>query len=583
MAFSGVVQSILAVVVMVGTLVLIHESGHFLVARFFGVTVKVFSIGVGARAFGVRVGHTDYRVSWLPIGGYVRWAGADAFSDGGGEEDGESVDPRGSFMAKPAWQRLLIVAAGPVTNLILPLFVFTALFLWGEPQWRADVGYVVPGSAAEAAGVEPGDRIVAVGTIATTTWVDVAEAMEAQTPVGSLPLGVERAGAALTLAVPLGDVDDVHHFGDYGLDPRAMDTSLLVDDPASPAGRAGLRTGDRVKSVDGHDVAVWSELVTALEGKTGVSIGVERAGAEGGAASREVLSVQVDHAWTPERFAADDALWARWGLANGMLGVSSIGPLPDDTASPAQCQGLLLGDRVLRIGDRDVRRWADVTAAIASSLPDGGALGDKAALVPFKIRRAGQILDLHITPAVVQDVDTDRRYQVRPMVGFGPGGAFIYPSDVIRPYAPVAAVSRAFQATVGSAGRMIEQLGLMVTGGAPASQNLGGPIEIFATAGRAWEKGLFEAAATVALLSISLGVLNLLPVPVLDGGQIVMYLAEWVRGRPLPYRLRERLQQVGVLMLITLFLVVSVWDVRRRFEPDEDPPPGEPAAAPKCA
>ncbi len=582
MAFSGVAQSILAVVVMVGTLVLIHESGHFLVARFFGVTVKVFSIGVGARAFGVRVGHTDYRVSWLPIGGYVRWVGADAFSDGG-DEDGESVDERGSFMAKPAWQRLLIVAAGPVTNLILPLFVFSALFLWGEPQWRADVGYVVPGSAAEAAGVEPGDRIVAVGTVATTTWVDVAEAMEAQSPDVSVPLGVERAGAALTLDVPIADVDDVHHFGDYGLDPRAMDTSLLVDDPASPVGRAGLRTGDRVRSVDGRDVAVWSELVTALKGKTRAHLVVERTRAEGGGLQREERAVQVDDAWAPTRFPADDALWARWGLANGMLGVATIGPLPDDTASPAQCQGLQIGDRVLRIGERDVRRWADVTSAVALSLPDGGALQDKAAVVPFKIRRAGVILDLQITPAVVQDVDANRRYHVRPMVGFGPGGAFVYPVDVIRPYGPVAAVSRAFEATVGSAGRMIEQLGLMVTGGAPASQNLGGPIEIFATAGRAWEKGLFEAAATVALLSISLGVLNLLPVPVLDGGQIVMYLAEWVRGRPLPYRLRERLQQVGVLMLVTLFLVVSVWDVRRRFEPDEDAPPGEPAAAPKCA
>ncbi|MSQ03390.1 MAG: RIP metalloprotease RseP [Myxococcales bacterium] len=583
MALSGVLQSILAVVAMVGVLVLIHESGHFLVARFFGVTVKVFSVGVGARAFGVRVGHTDYRVSWLPIGGYVRWAGADAFSDGSVDEDGEPEDARGSFMAKPAWQRLLIVAAGPVTNLILPLFVFSALFLWGEPQWRADVGYVVPGSAAEVAGVQPGDRIVTVGTVATSTWVDVAEALEASSPVGSVSLGIERAGTARALDVPVADVDDVHHFGDYGLDPRAMDISLLVDDPASPAGRAGLRTGDRVRSVGGRDLTLWSELVAALQDKLSVDIVVERPGTAGSEARRHELRLQVDDAWTPTRFAADDALWARWGLAHGMLGVGTIGPLPDETASPAQCQGLQIGDRVLRIGDRDVRRWADVTAAVASTLPEGGALGDRAAAIPFKIRRAGVILDVPITPAVVQDVDTNRRYQVRPMVGFGPSGAFVYPPDVIRPYGPVAAVSRAVHATVGSAGRMIEQLGLMVTGGAPASQNLGGPIEIFATAGRAWEKGLFEAAATMALLSISLGVLNLLPVPVLDGGQIVMYLAEWVRGRPLPYRLRERLQQVGVLMLVTLFLVVSVWDVRRRFEPADDALPGEPAAAPKCA
>lgn len=572
MTLLGLVQTALAVVLMVGTLVLVHEAGHFTVARLFGVTVKVFSIGVGPRAFGFRWGKTDYRVSWIPIGGYVRWVGADPFSDGGADEDDDWVDHQGSFIHKPAWQRLLIVLAGPATNLILPIGVFTALFIWGEPQMEAKVGYVVPGSVAEAAGVQPGDRLVALGEQRVATWVDVVEALEAAPPSGAVPLTLRRGEAELTVSVAAPDGEGATHFGDYGLDPRAWSTVIHVDDAASPAGRAGLRSGDQITAVDGVAVASWPELVRALEGKRTVAVEARRRAEDKKDPSVEVrASVVTDPAWAPPRYPADDATWATWGLANGMLGVGAITThLADNTAPPALCQGLKVGDRVLRIGERDITRWPDIEAAIAGSLPKGG-LGESASRLTFVVRRDGAIVELPITPAVVQEVDASRRYTVVARVGFGPGGGYVYPDDVVRSYDPVHAASRAVEATVGSAGRIIEQLGLIATGGAPASQNVGGPIEIFSTAAEAAERGWFDSAATVALLSISLGVLNLLPVPVLDGGQIVMYLAEWVRGRPLPWRLRERLQQVGVILLLSLLLVVSAWDVGRRFLPESAP------------
>ncbi len=563
-------QTALMVVLMVGTLVLVHEAGHFVVARLFGVTVKVFSIGIGPRAFGVRIGKTDYRVSWIPIGGYVRWVGADPFSDSGTDEEGEWIDAQGSFIHKPAWQRLLIVAAGPVTNLVLPAFVFTALFLAGEPQWKATIGYVVPGSAAESAGVVAGQTLTSVGGVPVRTWNDVAEVLDAGVAPGGLALELTAGTDARALVVPLADVSDPTHFGDYGLDPRALDTSLLVDDPASPTGKAGLRTGDKITAVEGVAIETWTALAAALEGRDRAAVEARREGEPGVITA----TLAVDPSWAPTRFPADDALWARWGLAHGMTGIAAIqAVLADGTASPAQCQGLKLGDRVLRIGDRDVRRWLDITASITGAFPEGGTLADTATPLPFVIRREGQIVELTITPSVVQEVDQSRRYKVGPRVGFGPGGAYVYPPDVLREYGLPDAVARAVEATTGSAARMVEQLGLIFTGGAPASQNVGGPIEIFSTAAEAAERGWFESAATVALLSISLGVLNLLPVPVLDGGQILMYLAEWVRGRPLPWRLRERLQQVGVLLLLSIFLIVSAWDVSRRFLPETVPPP----------
>jgi regulator of sigma E protease len=584
----AMIKPLIAMGAMVGSLILVHEAGHFLVARMFGVSVKVFSLGVGQRLFGFKFGKTDFRVSALPIGGYVRWVGADPFSDGGADDDEDWIDAKGSFIHKPAWQRLLIVAAGPVTNLVLPVFVFCALFMVGEPQWQAVVGGIVPNSIAEKAGVLPGDEIVAVDETVTTTWVDVAEAFEV-IDTSSVTLRVRRGGAETTLTLPNADATDARRFGDYGLDPRALDPALVVDDPASPAGRGGARSGDRVLSVDGVAVDTWHAMVAALAGKERAAVRVSRPapaakeGEEAGAPTETDLIWTVDPAWLPERYAADDDTWARWGIAHGTLSIGTVALLPDGRASAAQCAGLRAGDRILKLGERDIRRWADVTGSVAGTVDENAEVAAPARPLAFVVRRDGAVLKLEITPDVVQVVDDDRRYRVRPLIGFSPLGSFVYPESVPRPYGIGQAFLRGVTATGDNARRMVEQLGLMASGGAPVSQNLGGPIAIFSTAKAAWEAGLFAAAGTLALLSISLGVINLLPVPVLDGGQIVMYAAEWVRGRPLPYRLRERLQQVGVLLLISLFLIVSVWDVQSCVRGGRDEPiVAAPEGAPRC-
>ena len=142
---------------LVGILVFIHESGHFIFAKIFGVGVKVFSLGFGRRLFGVEWGGTDYRVSLIPAGGYVMMEGADPFQDGG---DGDSdPDSPTSFMNKPVWQRLIIVAAGPAFNLLLPVVVFTALFMVGEPGAAPVLGQVDLYSSAQEAGLQVGDRV----------------------------------------------------------------------------------------------------------------------------------------------------------------------------------------------------------------------------------------------------------------------------------------------------------------------------------------------------------------------------------------------------------------------------------------
>ena len=573
--FTGA-RTLLSMLLLVGTLVLIHEGGHFLVARWCGVSVKVFSLGVGPRLFGFKMGGTDYRVSALPIGGYVRWVGSDPFTDSEGEGEGEEwIDAKGSFIHKPAWQRLLIVAAGPVTNLILPLFVFTALFVAGEEQPRADIGRVEQASPAALAGVQVGDRIVAVGGTETLTWIDVYEALHAFEG-NEIPVRVDRDGTevSLTLTAPAGETP---YASGLGLGDSAPDTQMVVDDPSSPAGRAGLLTGNSIRAVDGAAVRTWADIVRALAGKERATLDL---GEQDGSEGRSVV-LQTDPTWSPQRYPADDETWSRWGFTSATLSIGAIRPLPDGRASAAQCLGLKMHDRLLRVGDRDVYTFVDVLKAVAATVDGKPTEATTPRPLDFVLRRDGVILTLSMQPDVIQDVDSFGRYISIPRVGFGPGGEFLPPANVPRPYPLVAAMKRAGQETWTIGTFMVEQIGEMITGGAPVAKNLGGPVAIFDTARKAAEQGLFFAARVFAQLSLSLGVINLLPIPVLDGGQIVTYAAEWIRGRPLPWRVRERLQQIGLLFLVSLLLIVSVWDVQKCASPASE----ESASAegiPKC-
>lgn len=573
---SGGIQTFAMMVLLVGTLVLLHEGGHFLVARLFGVSVKVFSIGVGKRLFGFKIGGTDYRVSLLPIGGYVRWVGADPFADSGQDED-EWIDAKGSFIHKPAWQRLLIVAAGPVTNLILPLFVFTALFVAGEPQPRAEVGRVEHDTTAEKAGVEVGDSIVKVGDTETLTWVDVYEAL--YTFDGAvLPIVVRRNGVDLPLTLQADAGAELGTFAStLGLGDSAADTTVIIDDPASPAWRAGMAQGDVILKIDGVDVRTWGDVARELDGKTSAAVEARNV-----AGATFTANIQPDPAWTPTRYPSDDDTWAKWGLASATVSIGHIRGLPDGRASAAQCFGLKEGDRLLRVGERDIYTFLDVLKAVGTTVDGKPTTEGKARPIEFHVRRAGEVLTLSMQPDVVQDTDSYGRYTYVPRIGFGPGGDFLPPLDVPRPYGLLTAAKRAGQETWYIGTFMVQQIGLIITGDAPVSKNLGGPIEIFNTARKAAEQGVFVAARVFAQLSLSLGVINLLPIPVLDGGQIVTYAAEWLRGRPLPWRVRERLQQVGLLFLVSLLLVVSVWDIQKIVGRDDDAPV-EAAAPPKCA
>lgn len=542
-------RNIVAGLLMIGVLVVIHEFGHFLFAKLFRIDVPVFSVGMGPRLFGVRFRGTDYRVSAFPVGGYVQMAGADPF----GEEDAsQRVDPDHDFMKKPVWQRLVVMFAGPVFNLVLPFIVFTAVIMGGEPQSAPFVGMVVEGSPAERAGVREGDVITAIDGRPVDVFGDVIDVFDAQ-PDGAHTLSLAR-GADVVL--PAGSI--TYSFDGYvdleavGMLGSARSSRVGVDDAASPAARAGMQTGDLVTHVDGVEVDAWHELAGALT--AGVPHEVRFLRASDGGTEERTATLQPDPSWA----ARPGDRWAdAWGVVPVMLYVGKV--TPDSAAMEA---GIQMQDRLWSIDGQHVTSWTSVVHLVAAST-EGRSEADGPRPLRVEVVRGGAIVGLTLTPRVTRQVVRGEP-RFRPLMGIERyPTAYVDGPTVQKYYSFTEAVPRAIEQGVDVFTATIGVLQRLITQDLKPNEALGGPVEIFRAAGAGAEAGIHTFARLLGTISFSLGIVNLLPVPVLDGGQIVFYAIEGIRGRPLSLALRERVQMVGVLALVALMLMVTVMDVNR--------------------
>ena len=516
-------------------------------AKACGVGVPVFSIGFGRRLFGIRWRGTDYRVSLLPFGGYVRMEGADPFQDGG---EGADTSSPTSFMGKPVWQRLLIVAAGPAMNLVLPIVVFTMLFMGGQPQAASTVGRVDFDSPAWDAGLRGGERVIAIDGEAVTLWGDLSDRMAAAEGEFSLTF-VRPDGTSLGVVFDA-DADVPLYEGargpwSYGLSFNQVDATVAFDDPNSPAGVAGLQLGDVITHVGDVEVESYRGLLAALE--PGGTVTYERLVDDEPVTGTATLERSV---WTPR---SDDPYGNTWGLAPATLFVADISP-----DSPAERANLLPGDRVLAVNGLEVSTFAEIVERVSESASEA-AIDASTQPVQLTLVRKGRVIEVGVVPEMIEDSDAYGNYQIRPIIGFtGSGG--LLPSELERVYYPLTeAFPKAVDTTWTTSVMIVETVGKIFTGEADPSKTVGGPVRIVKAAKDAAESGLFEWAGLMAGLSVSLAIVNFLPVPVLDGGQLLFYLIEGIRGRPLSLQVRERAQQIGVLLLVGLMFIVFVMDI----------------------
>ncbi|RKR04440.1 site-2 protease [Kushneria sinocarnis] len=447
----GVLQNILAVIVVLGLLITIHEFGHFWVARRCGVRVLRFSVGFG-RPLLKRVDRhgTEFVLAAIPLGGYVRML----------DEREGAVDPADQHLAfnrQSVWKRIAVVSAGPVANFLLALMAYWLMFMVGTTTVTPMVGSVSPDSPAARGGLEAGQEIVRVEGERTRSWDEVNLALIGAIGSDRLQFATRREGRELqqhSLAVTnyLAHQDPPQPLATLGFEPWRPDTPPVIgqvlDDGAAAA--AGLRAGDRVISVNGAAIEAWSGFVARVQAAAGQSLQlrIRRDGRE--------LAVDL----TPRSRQ----------LADGRS-VGYIGAAADPVQWPQQYQ------RELRYGP---------------------------------LAAAGQAI--HRTASMTS-------------------------------------------LTVGSIYKMV--IGLI------SPSNLSGPITIARIAGESARSGLETFIGFLAYVSISLGVLNLLPIPILDGGHLLFYAVEAIRGRPLSERAQAVGFRIGAALVATLMIMAFYFDLMR--------------------
>ncbi len=550
-----VLVSLISGLTMIAILVVVHEFGHFLFARLFRIGAPVFSIGMGKRLFGVQYKGTDFRVSLLPIGGYVQLLGVDPF----GEEDAEAnvLDDDQSFMSRPVWQRVVVMAAGPGFSLLFPVIVFALVFMWGQPRLDTAVGTVLPGTPAAEAGFQTGDVLVAVDGQPIEIWSEWVSHAEDVHPKG-VSFDVQRDGAPVQLHLPAGaigfGIDGAIDQNRIGLLHQIASTRVGVDNPESPAAKAGLLIGDLIRKVDGEEVTNWYQLHDAL-GATGThDIELDRLV---GDEIKPVSTTLVMTAWDRDRA---DPMVDVWGMVPIQVYIDRV---KDDSAASAA--GLLPNDRLYAVDGVRVRSWTEVTWLVAATVSHDGPNATPREL-NLEIVREGTHMERRFTPTLERDVfNGEPRW--RPLMGvYAYQAAWNMGDTVVKSYGPVMATSLALESSGKVIHRVFLTLGYLFTGHLTPKESVGGPVAIMQVAGQVAEAGFLPWVQTMAMISFSLGIVNLLPVPVLDGGQILFYSIEGIRGRPLSLAIRERVQMISVLGLAVVMVLVLVMDISRLFE-----------------
>jgi regulator of sigma E protease len=450
-----IIISILAYIAAVGILVTIHEFGHFVVARRVGIKVLRFSIGFGKPLwYWRRKGdETEYVISMLPLGGYVKMAD---------EREGlvSEQDLPHAYNRQSVPKRLAVAVAGPFFNFVFAILAYWVIFMSGIPGLKPAVGYVIPGSPAAVAGMRPGDSIVSVAGDKTDTWADVQVGLF-QEVLHSPAIQVQvqdSSGKLRDLSLPVQDPRAL-------TDPDQMLTGLGLSvapplpaqvrevTPGGTAQSSGLKAGDRILSVDGKPLAYWQD----------------------------------------------------------MMGILRISP----------------GKTLALVIERDGKRQ-DLALKVGTADNNGIAIGRVGAYGPFP------------APSFYEGLKVEQRYN------------------------PLAALGQGFKRTAGMSWLTLLAGWNMLTGNV-SLKSLSGPIDIAQYAGYAAQSGLTSFLEFLAFVSISLGVLNLLPIPVLDGGHVLYLAAEAVKGSPLSERVEALGQRVGLALLLMLMGFAVCNDLIRVF------------------
>jgi regulator of sigma E protease len=544
-----------AVVVLLGVLILVHELGHFLCAKLFDVKVLRLSLGFGPRLLGFQRGETEYRLSLVPLGGYVRLLGEDP------SEPIPPIDRNRALAAKPLWQRYTIVVAGPAFNLLLPLLIYFVHYAGQRTLLPPTIGTVLPGLPAATSGLLPGDRVETVDGKRVRYWEEL-EAIIADSPGQTLRFGIRRGTDAEERDVTPSKIErqgPLHmneRVGWIGVSPRFHLPEIGVLDPNSPAAQAGLKTFDFVTAVGGVPVATWTEFARAIERERASPLRLNFL--RGGYSAVPFAHVELQQPGSAVVIPVpvlDSAGHRQYetGIVSADLFVYSVDP-----GSPADQIGIRRGDQILSLDGEALPQW-DLLRQRLAQKPDH----------EFRIiwlSPGGVRHEASFRQQVRSELDAYRQEE-RHLV-FGALNRLAWRTD---PPVPITnrfgyALSHSFERTGQIIVAMTYGFTELLRGRVPLS-TLGGPIMIGYVAGVAAEQGFDQYLWLMALISINLGLLNFLPVPILDGGLLMFFTLELFKRRPPSPRAREIASYVGLVIVVTLMLFALRNDVVRYLLP----------------
>ena len=449
--------TILALIVVLGVLIFVHEAGHFIAAKWAGIYVHRFSLGLGPPIpwLTFRRGETEYTISWLPLGGYVKMASREEDIGSSALEGGTpavAVPPDRVFEAKPVWKRMIVILAGVTMN---------ALFAWAVFAFLA---------------YKNGRQIDPVTTVG-----------------------------------------------------RVVEEQL----PPEAAGLKQIPSGAQIVRVNGDSVQSWDEIISAIANTPDPEVRIELADG-----STVVLPIHPDA--LEERIRAAQALQPYRAPVVGQV-------LPDRPAAKA---GIQEGDTIVAVNGRPVQQWYDLLETLQSSAGQS---------LTIQVARGGQRQTFNIRPYVDSIPGPDGKPRAVGRIGVAVGTGFLSEKLTLGQ-----AIVEGGRATLRASTQIIRTVRGLFSGRI-SGRTVGGPILIGQLAGESARMGLDTFLGFMALISINLAILNLLPIPVLDGGQFLFLLAEAVIRRPLPAKLRERLTTVGLVLIILLMGLAFSNDFRRLF------------------
>lgn len=533
--FGSFYSSVVPFVILLGILVFIHELGHFLVARACGVRVEVFSLGFGKKLLSFKKGYTTYCISLVPLGGYVKMFGEQS-------SDAAAISPEDravSYTHKTVWQRIAIVFAGPLMNFLFAIFIFGFIAYSGEETRAARIAEVTAGTQAETVGLKSQDMVLAVNNQPVRSYEEFQNALT-QAQNQSAQLQVQQEGEQpRTVTAQVTSTDNPNIFSGQktigtitGIMPYTKGTLVAVR-PDSPAYKAGLRTGDEIIKIADRKAQSWNDLIRLTQNPTS-DLTVERTSADD---KKETVQIQLTlppYKMIPEL--------ADLGLENPELYLEQVVP-----GSPAAKAELLRHDKIISINGQPMPAWENVLNTIKSY--DG-----KDAL-EFKIEREGTELVKKITPQVTSQMTFQGKEDKRYTIGIVPMANISQPEIVTVSESNIfAATAKGYQRSVDISVMTVMSF-VRLFQGEVSHKNIGGMISIGKAAKDSYAMGLQSFLMTMGILSISLFILNLLPVPVLDGGHLVFYAIEIVKGSPLSGRKLEIAHQIGFALLMGLMVL----------------------------